>query len=201
MRGGRDRPAVVQRAAQRIDDAARAARPDRHAHHFARAAHGSPASMPIVHRRAARSRRCPASSVCDEAHDAAVEAQQFIQPHMRQAGDEGDAVADRLRRGRFPRRCGAERGPRDRCALRARASRQARPAVIRHLRSALHGFGRGRRANCCAAMTSVRRAISKPAISFGSTRTRSHAPAERPWRSAASRSASALSPQRRRCHD
>ena len=86
---------AVERAAERIDDAAEQAGPDRHAHHVAGATHGVAGldRIGIVQQNAADP---VAFQHLGETELTLVEAQQFVEPHVRQAGDERDAVADLL---------------------------------------------------------------------------------------------------------
>ena len=95
QRLARDGPFAVERAAERIDDAAEQRRPDRDADHVAGAAHRVAGldRIGVVQQDAADP---VAFEHLDEAELPLVETQQFVEPDVRQAGDERDAVADLL---------------------------------------------------------------------------------------------------------
>ena len=88
-------PLAVERAAERIDDAAEQRRPHRHAHDIARAAHRIAGldRIDIVQQDAADP---VAFEHLGEAELSLVEAQQLIEPDVGQPGDERDAVPDLL---------------------------------------------------------------------------------------------------------
>ena len=123
QRFGGDRSLAVERAAERIDDAAEQRRPDRHAHHVAGAAHRVAGldRVGVVQQDAADP---VAFEHLGEAELPLVEAQQFVEPDVRQAGDQRDAVADLLDPadllGLRPERGGAEPCARARRARRRR---------------------------------------------------------------------------------
>ncbi len=83
--------AAVERAAERIDDAAEQFRPDRHRHHLAGAAHLRPGAdgLALVEQHHGDGIRVEHER---EARAAVLEQQQFVEPHVRQARDARDAV-------------------------------------------------------------------------------------------------------------
>ena len=88
-------PLAVERATERIDDAAEQRRSHRHAHDIARAAHRVAGldRVDIVQQDAADP---VAFEHLGEAELSLVEAQQLVEPDVGQPGDERDAVADLL---------------------------------------------------------------------------------------------------------
>ena len=136
QRVGGDGPLPVERATERIDDAAEQCRPHRHAHHIARAAHRI-AGLDRVHVVQQDAADPVAFEHLGEAELSLVEAQQLVEPDVGQPGDERDAVADLLDPADlFGLR--AERGGAKLCAGVARARRplgcQGRLSCVRSAR-------------------------------------------------------------------
>ena len=157
-------PFAVERAAERIDDAAEQRRSDRHAHDVAGAAHGVAGldRIDVVQQHAADP---VALEHLGEAELALLEAQQFVEPDVGQAGDQRDAVADLLDPadlfGLRPER-GRRRALRGRVRARRRLGRQARLSWVRSARI------RVRSARQLLLTTRCGPCSSRPAISAGS---------------------------------
>ena len=172
---GGDRSLAVERSAKRVDDASEQRRPDRHPHDVAGAAHRVAGfdRVGVVQQHAADA---VALQHLGEAELALVEAHKFVEPHIRQAGDERDAVADLLDAADLfgaraelggvepgARLFEPEVGPVD-WAGAVWAPRSG-SVVMGDVREDL---GRGRRANCWRRPDAAPRS-SRPAIRSGST--------------------------------
>ena len=132
----RDGPLAVERAAERIDDAAEQRRPHRHAHHVAGAAHRVAGldRVDVVEQDAADP---VAFEHLGEAELPLVEAQQFVEPDVGQAGDQRDAVADLLDPADLfglAARARRRRALRGRARARRPAGRQGRSSWVRSAR-------------------------------------------------------------------
>ena len=91
----RDSPLPIERAAERIDDAAKEPRSHRHAHHVAGAAHRV-AGLDRIDGVQQNTAHPVAFEDLGEAELSLVETQQLIEPDIGHSGDERDAVADLL---------------------------------------------------------------------------------------------------------
>ena len=140
-------PLPVERATERIDDAAEQRRPHRHAHDVARAAHRV-AGLDRIHIVQQDTADPVALEHLGEAELSLVEAQKLVEPDIGQPGDERDAVPDLLDPADlFGLR--AERGGAKLCAGMLEPGVRSGVRVGCHARGP-QGFGRDRHANCCS---------------------------------------------------
>ena len=91
----RDGALAVERAAERVDDAAEQCRPHRHAHHVAGAAHRV-AGLDRIDLIEQNTADPVAFEHLGETELPLVETQELVEPDIRHAGDQCDAVADLL---------------------------------------------------------------------------------------------------------